>query len=109
MILCIENPKVFQKTIRTNEFSKVAGYNINTQKYVAFLHTNNELSERKNQEKRISFKITSERTKYKEINLTKKLKYLYSENCKTLKKEIEDDTKKLKYISYSWIRRTNIF
>ena len=29
-----------------NEFSKVAGYKINTQKSVAFLYTNNELSER---------------------------------------------------------------
>ena len=29
-----------------NEFSKVAGYKINTQKSVAFLYTNNERSER---------------------------------------------------------------
>ena len=29
-----------------NEFSKVAGYKINIQKLVAFLYTNNELSER---------------------------------------------------------------
>ena len=30
-----------------NEFGKVAGYKINIQKYVAFLYTNNKLSERK--------------------------------------------------------------
>ena len=47
MILCTENPKDFtQKLLEpTNEFSKVAGYMINTQNSVAFLYTNNELSE----------------------------------------------------------------
>ena len=29
-----------------NEFSKVTGYKINIQKYVAFLYTNNEAAER---------------------------------------------------------------
>ena len=48
MILHIENPKY---TIRKlpeliNEFGKVAGYKINTQKSLAFLYTNNERSER---------------------------------------------------------------
>ena len=33
-----------------NEFGKVAGYKINTQKSVAFLYTNNERSERESQE-----------------------------------------------------------
>ena len=28
-----------------NEFGKVAGYKINTQKSIAFLHTNNKISE----------------------------------------------------------------
>jgi len=36
------------------------------------------------------------------------VKDLYSENNKTLMKEIEDDTKKWKDIPCSWIRRTNI-
>ena len=39
-----------------NEFSKVAGYKINIQKSVAFLHTNSELSERET-EKTIPFTI----------------------------------------------------
>ena len=47
MILWVENPK---DTIRElleliSEFSKVAGYNINTQKSLASLYTNNEKSE----------------------------------------------------------------
>ena len=35
-------------------------------------------------------------------------KDLYSENCKTLMKEIKDDTKRWKDIPCSWIRRINI-
>ena len=48
MILYIENPKdSTQKLLELiNEFSKVAGYKINIQKSVAFLYTNNEISER---------------------------------------------------------------
>ena len=41
-----------------NEFSKVAGHKINTQKLVAFLYTNNEISGREKIFK-ISFKITT--------------------------------------------------
>ena len=48
MILYVENPKdnirKFLELI--SEFSKVAGYKINTQKSFAFLHINNEKSER---------------------------------------------------------------
>ena len=48
MILQIENPKdSIRKLLELIiEFSKVAGYTINTQKSLAFLHTNNEKSER---------------------------------------------------------------
>jgi hypothetical protein len=33
---------------------------------------------------------------YLRINLPKEVKYLYNETCKTLKKEIEENTKKIK-------------
>ena len=48
MILYIENPKILPKKLleRINEFSKVAGYKINTQKSVAFLSASNELTRR---------------------------------------------------------------
>ena len=48
MILYIENPKEsIRKLVELiSEFSKVAGYKINTQKSLAFLYTNNEKSER---------------------------------------------------------------
>ena len=44
MILYIENPKDSTKKLLEliNEYSKVAGYKINTQKSLAFLYTNNE-------------------------------------------------------------------
>ena len=44
----MENPKgATQKLLEPiNEFIKVAGYKINKQKSVAFLHTNSEISER---------------------------------------------------------------
>ena len=49
MILYIENPKdSIRKLLELiSEFSKVAGYKINIQKSLAFLHINNEKSERK--------------------------------------------------------------
>ena len=74
---------------------------------VAFLYTNNELSERESQ-RTIPFKIASERIIYLEINLSKEVKDLYSENYKTLMKEIEDDTKKWKDIQCSWTGIINI-
>ena len=48
MILYIENLKDATRKLLEliNEFSKVAGYNIDVQKSVAFLYTNNELSEK---------------------------------------------------------------
>ena len=48
MILYIENPKDSIKKLLelVSEFSKVAGYKINTQKSLACLYTNNEKSER---------------------------------------------------------------
>ena len=48
MILYIENPKYATRKLLEliNEFGKVAGYKINAQKSLAFLHTNGEKSER---------------------------------------------------------------
>ena len=48
IIVYIENPKESIRKILEliSEFSKVAGYKVNTQKSLAFLYTNNEKSER---------------------------------------------------------------
>ena len=49
-----------------------------------------------------------QKKKYVGINLTKEVKDLYTENYKTLTKEIKEDSKKWKDIPYSWIRRVSI-
>ena len=71
MILYIENPKDSIRKLLglIDEFSKVAGYKINTQKAVAFLCTNNEKSEREIKES-IPFTIATKRVKYLGIKLT---------------------------------------
>ena len=92
MIVYTENPKdTIRKLLELiSEFSKVAGYKINTKKSLAFLYTNNEKSEREIKES-ISFIIATKRIKYLRINLTKETKELYTENYKTLMKQIKDD------------------
>ena len=92
MILYVENSKdSIRKLLKLiNEFSKVAGYIVNTQKSLAFLYTNNENSERETKQS-IPFTIATKRIKYLGINLPKETKELYTENYKTLMKEIKDD------------------
>ena len=109
MILYMENPKDSTKKLLEliHEFSKVAGYKINTQKSVAFLYTNNEVTEREIKEL-IPFTIAQETIKYLGINLTKEVKNLYTENYRKLIKEIDEDTKKWKKIPCSWMGRINI-
>ena len=77
MILYIENPEdSIRKLLELiSEFSKVAGYKINTQKSLAFLYTNNENSERAVKES-IPFTSATKRIKYLGINLPKETKEL---------------------------------
>ena len=90
MILYTENPKEsIRKLLELiSEFSKVPGYNINTQKLLASLYTNDEKSERVFKES-IPFTIATKRIKYLGIHLPKEAKVLYTENYKTLMKEIK--------------------
>ena len=109
MIPYIENPKDSTRKLLelTNEYSKVAGYKINTQKSLAFLYTNNEKTQREIKET-IPFAIAMKRIKYLRIYLHKETKDLYIENYKTLVKEIKEDTNRWRNIPCSWIRRINI-
>ena len=74
-----------------NEFGKTAGYKVNIQKSKAFVYINNETSKAEIRGK-IPFDIATRKIKYLGINLTNEVKYLYSENYTTLKKEIKEDT-----------------
>ena len=78
MILYVENPKNTTRKLLEliNEYSKVSGYKINTQKSLAFLYTNNEKTEMEIKEI-IPFTIAMKRIKYLEINLPKETKDLY--------------------------------
>ena len=109
MILHMENPKDATRKLLEliNEFGKVAGYKINAQKSLAFLYTNNERSEREIKET-IPFTTATKRIKYLGINLPEEIKDLYSENSKTLMKEIKDDTNRWRDIPCSWLGRINI-
>ena len=109
MILYIENPKdSIRKLLELiSEFSKVAGYKINTQKSLAFISTNNGRSERTIKES-IPFTIATKRIKYLGINLPKDMKELYTENYKTVMKEIKDNMNSWRDIPYSWVGRVNI-
>ena len=74
-----------QKGELINEYSKVAGYKINTQKSLAFLYSNNEKTEREIKET-IPFTLARKRIKYLGIYLPKETKDLYIKNYKTLVK-----------------------
>ena len=106
MILYIENPKDATRKLLEliNEFGKVTGYEINTQKSLAFLYTNDENSEREIKET-LPFTTATKRIKYLGINLPKEKKDLYAENYKTLMKEIKDDTNRWRDIPCSQIGR----
>ena len=93
MILYIENPKDTTRKLLEliNEYSKVAGYKINTQKSLVFLYTTNEKVEKEIKET-IPFTIATKRIKYLGIYLPKETKDLCMENYKTLVKEIKKDT-----------------
>ena len=93
MSLYMENPKDTTKKLLEliSEYSKFAGYKINTHKFLAFLYTNNEKTEREIKEK-TPFTIAMKRIKYLGINIPTETKALYVENYKTLMKEIKHDT-----------------
>ena len=109
MVLYIENPKDATRKLLEliNEFSKAAGYKINTQKSLTFLYINNEKSEREIKET-IPFTTATKRIKYLGINLPKETKDLYTEKCKTLMTEIKDDINRWRDIPCTWIGRINI-
>ena len=109
MILYIENPKDSVRKLLEliSEFSKVAGYKINIQKSLAFLYTNNEKSEREIKES-TPFITATKRIKYPGIKTSKETKELYTENYKTLMKEIKDELNRWRDIPGSWVERTNI-
>ena len=99
MILYIENPKDTTRKLleAINEYSKVTGHKINTQKFLAFLYINNEKTEREIKDT-IPFTIAKKGVKYLGINLPKETKDLRIETYQTLMKAIKDDTNRWRNI-----------
>ena len=56
----------------------------------------------------VPFTIATKRIKYLGINLPKETKELYTENYKTLMKEIRDDINRWRDIPCSWVGKINI-
>ena len=73
---------------------------------MAFLYTNNERAEKEIREA-IPFTITSKRIKYLGVNLPKETKALYSENYKTLIKEIKEGPNRWKNTPCSFVDQKN--
>ena len=97
-VICyVENPKDSTPKLLEliQEFSKVAGYQINAHKSVAFLYANNKTEGREIKES-LPFTIAPKSIRYLGINITKEIKDLCCRNYRTHMKEIEEDTKKWK-------------
>ena len=79
-----------------------------TQKKISsLLYTNDKEAEKEIRETSV-FTIATNNIKYLALTLTKKVKDLYNKNFKSLKKETEEDIRKWKDFSCSWIGRVNI-
>ena len=95
MIVYLSDPKNSTRELLNliNNFSKVAGYKINSNKSVAFLYTNDKQTGKEIRET-TPFTIAANNIKYLGLTLTKQVKDLYGNNFKSLKKEIEEDLRK---------------
>ncbi|KAL6091040.1 hypothetical protein STEG23_037055 [Scotinomys teguina] len=109
MIVYLSNPQNSTKELLQliNTFSNVTEYKVNSRKSVAQPYTKDKRAE---EEIKVtsSFTIATNSIKYLGVNLTKEVKDLYSENFKSLKKEIEEDLRKWKDLPCSWVGRNNI-
>jgi hypothetical protein len=91
MIVYISDPKNSTRELLKliNNFSKVAGYKINSNKSMAFLYTKDKRAETEIRET-TPFTIVTNNIKYLGVTLIKQVKDLYDKSFKSLKKEIED-------------------
>jgi len=89
-----------------NNFSKVAGYDINSNKSVGFLYSKDKWAEKEIREMTLFTRATNN-IKYLALTLTKQLKDLYGKNFKSLKKDIEEDLRRKKHHLCLWIDRIN--
>jgi len=91
MILYLSNPKNSTRELLQliNNFTKVTGYKINSNKSVDFLYSKDKQAKKEIREM-IPFTIATNNIKYLWVTLTKQVKYLCDKIFNSLKKEIED-------------------
>jgi hypothetical protein len=97
MIVYVNDPKHSTRELLPlrNNFSKVAGYKINSIKSVAFLSSKDKQAEKEIREMTL-FTIATNIIKYLSLTLIKQVKDLYDKNSKSLKKKIEEDLRRWK-------------
>jgi predicted transcriptional regulator YheO len=95
MIVYINNPQNSTRELQEliNNFSKVAGYKVNSNKSVPFLYINDKQAEKEIRET-TTFTIATSITKYPGVSLTKQVTDLYDKNFKSLEKEMEKDLRR---------------
>jgi hypothetical protein len=91
MIVYISDPKNSTDVLLQliNNFSKVAGYKINSNKSVSFLYKKDKQVE-KEIKKTTPFTVVTNNIKYLRVTQTNKVKDLYDKNFKSLKKKMKD-------------------
>jgi len=109
MIVYIIDPKSSTRELLNliNNFSKVSGCKINSNKPVAFLYSKDKQAKKEIGEM-TTFTIFPNNIKYLGVTLTKQMKDLYDKNFKSLKKEMEEDLRRWKDLPCSWIGKINI-
>jgi hypothetical protein len=90
-----------------NNFSKVVGYKINSNKSIAFLYSKDKQAQKEIKETTL-FTIVTNNIKLLGVTLIKQVKDFYDKNFKYLKKEIEEDIRRWKDLPCSWTGRINI-
>jgi hypothetical protein len=97
MIVYISDPQNSTRELLQliNNFNRVAGNKINSNKSVAFLFSKDKRDEKDIREK-TPFTIVTNNIKYLGMSLTKQVKDLYDKSFKSLKKEIEEYLKRWK-------------
>jgi hypothetical protein len=109
MIVYLSDPKKSTREFLQliNNFSKVVGHKINSNKSVAFLYSKDKQAEKEIRET-TPFTIATNNIKYLSVIHTKLVKDLYDKNFKSQKKEIKEDLRRWKDLLCSWNGRINI-
>jgi hypothetical protein len=109
MIVYLSDPKSSTRKLLKliNNFSKVLGCKIRSNKSVAFLYSKDKQAEKEIREM-TPFTIGTNNITYLGVTPTKQVKDLYDKNFKSLMKEIEEDLRKRRDLPCSWFGRINI-